>query len=326
MRKTMLTVTVVTLLIGGAMAQQATPQNSSAGPQTARQALMEMFFSKTPGTLAKHLPTATQAALEKSGALDKFQQYSAMMNQWQANGQTVQTFETGSLLLTTEDPKTGQKTEVRVENDSLNGDQDDIELSFQIYKNGQAQRMPFMPQMTCSMKMEEHVWRLNEIIITMHLPLADPDLLKAVTENAQPKVTANATFTPQSPAGSSVGSEKLVTTALKSIVAAETTYASRYPALGYTCTLSDLDGFGGGEPNEHQAMLIHAGLASGRRYGYVFSLSGCGPSPAQSFLLMAAPNANSFGQKTFCSNQSGAIKSSSGGNAAACLASGTPVE
>ena len=38
-------------------------------PQTARQALLEMFFSKTPGTFVKHLPAATRDVLEKSGAL-----------------------------------------------------------------------------------------------------------------------------------------------------------------------------------------------------------------------------------------------------------------
>jgi hypothetical protein len=42
---------------------------TASAPQTARQALLEMFFSKTPGTLVKHLPTVTLAALEKSGAL-----------------------------------------------------------------------------------------------------------------------------------------------------------------------------------------------------------------------------------------------------------------
>ncbi len=50
----------------------------TGAPQTARQALLEMFFSKTPGTLVKHLPIATRAALEKSGALASLQQYSTM--------------------------------------------------------------------------------------------------------------------------------------------------------------------------------------------------------------------------------------------------------
>ena len=66
----------------------------------------------------------------------------------------MQTFETGSVLLSGQDPKTGDKFEVTVENDALQADQDDIELSFQVYKNGQVERTPFMPQMTFSMKQE----------------------------------------------------------------------------------------------------------------------------------------------------------------------------
>jgi hypothetical protein len=60
-----------------AVSQQA------AAPQTARQALIEMFFSKTPGTLMKHLPAATLAALAKSDAITSLQQYSAMATSMQ---------------------------------------------------------------------------------------------------------------------------------------------------------------------------------------------------------------------------------------------------
>ena len=41
--------------------------SAQPAPQTARQALLEMFFSKTPGTFEKHLPQATRAALRKAG-------------------------------------------------------------------------------------------------------------------------------------------------------------------------------------------------------------------------------------------------------------------
>jgi hypothetical protein len=98
-------------LIVACAAMSAGQQNSAA--QTARQALLEMFFSKTPGTLAKHLPEATRAALEKSGAMVTLQQYSLMASQFQTQGQNLKTFETGSLLLSGEDPKTGQKLKLQ---------------------------------------------------------------------------------------------------------------------------------------------------------------------------------------------------------------------
>jgi hypothetical protein len=283
-----------------------------------------MFFSKTSGTFVKHLPSATRAALEKAGQLGTLQQYSAMATQLQTQGQNIKTFETGSLLLSVENPKIVQKFEIIVENDALNGDQDSLDLSFQVYKNGQAQRTPFMPQMTVLMKQEAHVWTLNEISVTVHLPLADPDFLKAMTE----KMTAP---TGATTAGhvevttQAAGSDAAVVAAMRTILTAEVTYFSTYPAVGYSCSLSSLDGFGGGQPNEHQAMLINSGLASGKRYGFVFNLSGCGGPPASSFQLTAAPNANTYGRKAFCADQSGVIRSSSDGNPATCVASGTPL-
>ncbi|HTS08898.1 MAG TPA: hypothetical protein VMP68_25230 [Candidatus Eisenbacteria bacterium] len=299
----------------------------NAAPQTARQALLEMFFSKTPGTLVKHLPAATIEALGKSGAIAGLQQYSLLAGQIQAQGMSLQTFETGSILLSTDNTKTGQRFEVTVENDALRGDEDDLELSFQTYKDGQAQRTPFMPRMTFSMKQEAQVWKLNEISVTIRVPLADPDFLKAITEKMKPQVTATSTFTPreQTPAqtpAQTASSDAMVLAAMRSILTAETTYATTYPRVGYTCTLSDLDGFGSGEPNEHQAMLINSGLASGKHYGFVFTLSGCSGSPASSFRLSAAPNANMFGRKAFCADHSGTVRASLDGNVDRCWSSG----
>jgi hypothetical protein len=301
-------------------------QQAAAAPQTARQALIEMFFSKTPGMFAKHLPAATIAALEKSGALANLQQYSTFITQLQAQGHTIQTFETGSVLLASEDAKTGQKAEITVENDTLRGDQDDIELMIHATKDGQEPTSPFMPQMVFSMKQEAAIWKLNEISFTIHVPLADPKFLAAITEKMTPKI-GNAALTQHGEVSSALaGSDSNVLAAMRMILTAEVTYAATYPTVGFTCTLSDLDGFGGGQPNEHQAMLINSGLASGKRYGFVFTLSGCGAAPASAFHLTAVPNANTFGRKAFCADQSAVIRSSANGNAAACLASGIPVQ
>lgn len=318
---------VACVLAVAAMCCTIVSAQEAAAPQTARQALLEMFFSKTSGTFVKHLPAATLAALEKSGAMASLQSYSMLASQFQAQGTNYQTFETGSVLLSGEDPKTGQKVDITVENDALRGDQDDIELSFQTYKNGQAQRTPFLPRMTFSMKQEAHVWKLNEISITIRLPLADPDLLNAFTEKMKAQQTASISATPHPQVTTTpAGSDAQVIAAMRTILTAEITYATTYPRVGFTCTLSDLDGFGGGDPNEHQAMLINSGLASGKRYGFVFALSGCGGGPAAGFRLSAAPNGNTFGRKAFCADQSGVIRSSEDGNPTTCFASGTAVQ
>jgi len=320
MRRIAFVIVLAAFCCGGSVAQESVPQ-------TARQALLEMFFSKTPGTFVKHLPVATRAVLEKSGALANLQQYSVLASQLQTQGQNVQTFETGSILLSGEDPKSGQKIEVTVENDALRGDEDDLELSFQTYKNGQAQRTPFMPRITFSMKQEARVWKLNEISVTVRVPLADPDLLKALTETMKARENASFSASPHAQVNApSAGSDAQVIAAMRTILTAEVTYAAAYPRVGFTCTLSDLDGFGGGEPNEHQAMLINSGLASGKRYGYLFSLTGCSGAPGTSFHLSAVPNASTLGHKAFCADQSGTIRSSDDGSPATCLASGTRVQ
>lgn len=298
-------------------------QGSSSVPQTARQALLEMFFSKTPGTLAKHLPAVTLNALEKSGALAGLQQYSTMASQFQTQGKNFETFETGSVLLSAEDPKSGQKFEVTVENDALRGDEDDIEVSFQTYKEKQPQRTPFLPRMTFGMKMESGIWKLNEIQVTVRVPLADPDFLKSIGEGIKARMAATAP--PQAPASTTTfGPDASVVAAMRSILAAENSYKNTYRAVGYTCVLSDLDGFGGGEPNWHQAMLIPSGLAGGRKYGYVFTLSGCAGTPASSFHLVATPGGSGMGRGSFCADQTGAMRSIAG-DAGSCWTGGSAV-
>ncbi len=296
---------------------------------------MEMFFSKEPGTFLKHLPAVTLSTLKQSGALANLQQYATFTGQLQSQQKNLQTFEAGPVMLAVDDPKTGQKFEVVVDNDSLNGDQDDIELSFRTYKDNQAQRTPFMPRLVFSMKTESGQWTLNNIAITVNLPLADPDFLKSITDKmksaasmAGPQMHIQA-MPPQGVNQSPInmlGSDASALASLRKILTAEITYAAAYPTVGFTCTLSDLDGFGAAEPNEHQAMLISSGLASGKHQGYNFTLSGCSGVPATSFKLTAAPAVESYGRRALCTDESGAIRSSADGHAATCLSSGTPIQ
>ena len=129
------------------------------------------FSARRPARFSSICRQRRVNALDKSGALKSLEQYSLMATQMQTQGKNFETFETGSILVSTNDPKTGQKAEVTVENDALRGDEDDIEVSFQTYKDGQPQRTPFMPHITCGMKMESGTWKLNEISVTVHLPL-----------------------------------------------------------------------------------------------------------------------------------------------------------
>ncbi len=300
--------------------------SQTAPPQTARQALLEMFFSKTPGTLMKHLPSATLTALDNAGALKTMQQYSALAGQLHNTGSQLETLETGPVLLSTFDAKTEQKVEITVESDTLQGDEDNIELSFRTYKQKFLQKTPFMPRITFAMKMESGVWTLNTILVSVRIPLADPDFLKSMTDGIKARAAAAAIQAQPVQSLTNSGSDSAIIGAMRTILAAENTYSSAYRNVGYTCTLSDLDGFGAGEANEHQAMLIPSGLAGGKKFGYIFAVSGCAGTPSTSFHLTASPAGNVFGRRAFCTDRSGVIRYSADGNPATCLASGMPVQ
>jgi hypothetical protein len=306
--------------------------HEAAVPQTARQALIEMLFSKNPGTFMKHLPDATLAAIAKSGSLASLQGYSMLATQFQksqSQENPFQTFETGPVLLSGVNQQTGDKYEVAMEGDSLQGDTDNMTISFRTYKGDQLQHTPYMPTLSIAMKQESGVWKLNVVSFTIRIPLADPDFLEKITEGIRAQSRAANALPSQAPPHVSVtsfGGESQVVSAMRTILAAESTYSNTYPSVGYTCTLSDLDGFGAAERNEHQAMLIPSDLAGGRRYGYSFTLSGCSSSPASAFQITVAPAGNSFGKRSYCADQSGTIRYSNEADSSACLAKGVPLQ
>jgi hypothetical protein len=306
--------------------------DTQPAPQTARQALIEMFFSKTPGSLEKHLPEVTRAAVNKAKAvsgtsmLDGFSMWAGLM---QAGGKQLQTFDAGSTLLSMEDPLQHSKFEVTVERDDLQADEDSIELSFQGYKDGQPQTAGVTPRFTFTMKQEAGVWRLNEITLAVGVSLVNPDFLKAITTTA--KTSTSSQSAPPSMSTSqwhttNGGDEALALTSLRLLLAAEQVYAKHYPRTGFTCSLPDLGGMGsGGEASEHQAMLVDPRLATGRKNGYAFAVTACAGSPVSKFKITAVPIEPSATLRTLCSDESGQIRVSLDGSAASCLTAGTPL-
>src|SRR3974377_51681 len=81
---------VVISLAGGSVWAQ------EAAPQTARQALIEMFTSQAPGALEKHLPEAPLAALGKAqgGALP-MSEFAGFAHDLSRGGKKLETFDTG---------------------------------------------------------------------------------------------------------------------------------------------------------------------------------------------------------------------------------------
>ncbi len=301
-------VSAVLLLTCLLSAQSPSTPDSS---QTARQALIEMFFGSAANHLEKHLPDATRKALHRMGAAsgqDALAEFSMLSMQAKAMGAGLQTFDTGPTLLTAEDPRTGdaQRVEITVERDDLVGDEDQIELALHMTRNGKEDTtLPFIPRFTFIMKTESEVWRLNEISVTVRVPIGDPDFLKRIEDRGRAE------------------NEQSVQWSLRTITSGETSY---HAANGsYACSLAELyrantQSSAGGTVTGN---VIADDLAKGKRGGYIFAISGC---DASGYKLVAEPAGPDSGQRAFCSDESGQFRASADGKATTCLSSGEKVE
>jgi TonB family protein len=295
-------VCIFALLLSLPLAAQA-----PAPPQSPRQALIEMFFGSTPNHLEKHLPDATRNTLTKMASgngVNTIAAFDMIASQAKANGAKLETFDTGPILFQAEDPRTGGKVEITVERDDLSGDEDQIELALHMTKDGKEQSLPFTPRFTFTMKSESDVWRLNEISVTVRLPLADPAFLKSIEERQRGQ------------------NEQAATWKLQTIINAENSYHAVHGT--YACTLSDLRRVSR-ESNDGKSAtvdMLSGDLASGKSAGYIFAISGC---DGGRYEIAAEPATPDSGQRAFCSDESGKVRAATNGKATACISSGTPV-
>jgi len=305
MRPSLLIPALLLFGVPSSMAQSATV------PQSARQALLEMFTATTPGAFEKHLPEATRQALLKThdSPLSMLRGFSSFGLAANARGTQLQTFETGSKLLGMEERNGLHKYEVIVERDDLLGDVDEIELSFRSYKNGKPEPLPVEPRLIFSMKQEKEIWKLNEITVAVHVKLADPEMLKGLLRTQNSSLESSAASN------------------LRTLGVAEVTYLASYPERGYTCKLSELGGtLAHRQPSPQNAMFIDDVLASGKKSGYVYSISGCDIPPVSRFHITAVPADPESGMRAFCSDESGKVRYAADGKAATCLSAGLPLQ
>jgi hypothetical protein len=212
------------------------------------------------------------------------------------------------------------------------GEEDEIELGFHSSKDGENQTAGAKFRFTLTMKQEAGTWRLNEVSVTIRASLTDPEFLKAMTTRMTPAATSmgnteSLASAPSALTAMSAANESAAVSGIRTLNTAEVSYAATFPAAGFTCTLSDLGGMGsGGGPTAHQAMLIDPRLASGRKNGYIFALSGCDGTPASRYSITAVPADSSSGTRAFCSDESAVIRFSADGKANSCLTAGKPLQ
>jgi protein TonB len=267
-----------------------------------------MFFGQSADHLQKHLPDVTRRSFQKidtGNGQSLLTEFSMLATQAKAAGAGFQTFDTGPTIVAAEDPQgnAGEKVEITVERDDLSGDEDQIELALHMTRNGKEETLPFVPRFTFAMKMESDIWRLNEISVTVRLPLADPDFLKSLEDRQRSQ------------------NEQMIIWSVRSVNTAEAAYKA---ANGnFACDLATL-GKAGKQGSAASGMYLYdPQLASGKKNGYVFVISSCDGSH---YKIVGEPAAPDSGQRAFCSDESGTIRASADGKAASCLSSGEEVQ
>ena len=290
------------LLVVGSLSAQTPPP-----PQTARQALIEMFFGTAPNHLEKHLPDTTRTAFKRmSGAsgMSMLDEFSAVANMAKAGGGKFETFDTGTTLLQAEEPEQNEKIELTVEGDNLSGDEDQIEISVHVTKDANEQTLPFIPRFTFVMKTEADIWRLNEISVAVRIPLADPDFLKTIQQQSNKENEQGAQW------------------GVQNIIGAENSYHSAHGVYG--CSLSEL-GAKGKQSNGRAATPtgLLGDLATGKHAGYIYAISGC---DGTQYKVVAEPELPGSGQRAFCSDESGAMRAATDGKATTCMNSGEAIQ
>lgn len=286
--------------LAGAQTQQS--------PQTARQALIEMFFGAGTAHFEKHLPDATRNTLKKLNSpngmsvLDEFSAFAAMAK---TGGAKFETFDTGPNLLVAEDPRQGQRVEISVEGDDLSGEEDRIEVALHVTQNAKEQTLPFVPRFTFVMKTESEVWRLSEIVVTLKVPLADPNFLKALEDRQRGQ------------------NEQAALWGMRSVINAENSAHSMRGT--YACSLSELARVSSMSADGKSATvnMLGSDLAGGKSGGYVFAITAC---DGNKYKLAAEPAVPESGQRAFCSDESGTIRAAADGKATTCLQKGDPIK
>jgi hypothetical protein len=263
-------------------------------PETPRQALLEMISRGGPA-IAEHLTVESRASLKETGDYNDLAKLNIAFL-WQAF--RLQTFETGPVLASYEDPRDNKKFEVRIDGDDLNGEEDSI----------------------VPLKRQGQTWRLNKITMVLDMPVGDPVFLQSLLgKNGEQRKGEGR---PPQAAETSVevvtrqASDPRPEFWLGRIVSAEQDFARMRPEIGFTCSLPDLVASSGafGESLDLRIATDNIG-------GYRFLLVGCSGKPSGSFQAIAEPLEGS-GHLALCIDATWNLRFAEDGLGATCLTAG----
>ncbi|HXB22858.1 MAG TPA: hypothetical protein VNV88_15835 [Candidatus Solibacter sp.] len=325
-----LTAILIVLLCCFASAQQTHPASQTNPQQTARQALIEIVTGGGKA-IQKHLTVELQQAITEASKKKKDAGAKAAPDMSMigiglmgmpslAGEKEFQTFESGPLLFSYLWANTKEKVEVRVESDDLSGDQDEILLSIHLFKDGQEQSVPFMPNIIVGLKQQDKIWRLNEIGGNAKLAVGDPKFFEDFLKLQQ---SSESDTQAQRHSAETNGKEepppRLPAASMVTMLAyAEASYAGANPDVGFTCNLADL---ANGKDAAFSEMIDPL-VGTGTYNGYRFGITGCDAKPSTTFRIIAEPLVAGAGSKAYCTDPTHNLRVSDDGRGATCLASG----
>jgi hypothetical protein len=311
-------------ILATAVLSAAQPQASPHPEQSPRQAILEML-SGNEDKFQKHLTPEVQQKLadiarnSTTGGLNPGQWVNMVRS---ANGEKLDTFETGRILFAINNSAKHERLEVHVVGEDQRGDEDDMELSIHRFQSGVEDPTPVALRFLVSMKLQEGLWRLNALTVSARLPLGDPRIFDKSFWTQASLATAGAGALPSAEtAALSEPAKMKPMRAVRMITLAEDLYAQKHPQVGFTCELSELVNIGKGLDNGETYRFMDPAFAGGVYNGYRFALRACDGNPAKTFQVMAEP-VNSKG-KAYCSDDRHNLRSSDDGQGTSCLTSGT---
>jgi hypothetical protein len=297
------------------------PQAAPPRPQTARQALIEIV-TKGGDALTKHLTVEVQDTVKANKKFDG--EALSMLNAMTLGSGGLQSFEAGEVLFVYNEAAQHAKYEVHVDNDDLAGDEDSLQLSLHAFRDEKEQDPewgPISPHFTVSMKLQQNVWRLNNVSVGAEFPVGDAKFVEKMF--LKPATSASSGYGLVAPAagvnvssgtGDVASAEMPPEHAVRMLAYVESEFARQHPEIGFSCSFSEL-------AESSKMMGVDQRVNNGIYNGYRFALAGCQGKPAGSYQITAEPVAGSVA-KAFCSDATQNVRSSDDGRGATCLASG----
>jgi hypothetical protein len=193
-----------------------------------------------------------------------------------------------------------------------------MELSLHSFRAGIEEELPIRPRFQLGLKLQESVWRLNTLTVSVGLPVGDPRILDKSWW--MPQMLSNSA-TPGQPTSAAAEPTRISPMrAVHRITLAESLYAQHHPDVGFTCALSNLVNVGKGLDEGGPYRFLDPEFAGGLYNGYKFAIKGCDGKPVRSFQIVAEPVSGQG--RAYCADDRHLVRSSDDGRGTTCLASG----